>query len=113
MTEPSRLDDVDLSAESLEDLHRFQKRLEKEIKLRQLEKARIARKALRETAREHGFALNELVGSGSRSESRRPVVRFRHPEDRGKTWGGRGRKPEWVREWEAQGGRLDDLRVDR
>lgn len=103
---------VELSGYELEDLTKARKRIDKEIKLRQMEQARIARKAIRETAREYGFNLNDLINT-PKSESRTRTVRFRHPEDRSKTWGGRGRKPAWVREWQDAGGSLDDLRVER
>jgi len=37
-------------------------------------------------------------------------VKFRHPEDAGKVWTGRGRKPGWIVDLE-QSGRIDSARI--
>lgn len=110
------LQDIDLKPYDLGDLTDFRQRLDKEIKLREMEKARMAKKALRETANAYGYNLNDLIKPTSperrrQGGNRARVVRFRHPDDDAKVWGGRGRKPAWVREWQAAGGTLDDLRV--
>jgi len=109
----TQLDDVDLNGCEMDDLKQFRQKLDKEIKLRELDQARVARKALRETAKSYGFNLNDLVKteSSARNRPRKPRVRFRHPDAPEKTWGGRGRKPAWVREWQEAGGTLDAIRV--
>ena len=38
-------------------------------------------------------------------------VKYRHPENAGLEWTGRGRKPKWVEAWVANGGSLDNLLV--
>lgn len=38
-------------------------------------------------------------------------IRYRHPDNPSITWTGRGKKPQWVITWIADGGSLDDLDV--
>jgi DNA-binding protein H-NS len=78
-----------------------------------------ARQAAEEAASKYGFSLAELgVTAGSKGRGRRksraagPVnpPKYRHPTDPRKTWSGRGRKPEWIKEAERDG-TLDKLAI--
>ena len=98
----------------IKDLERLKKDIDKEIASRRKHEERQAREELKEVAAKYGFTLNELVSGVSipkgRSQSK-PEDKFRHPDDPSKTWTGRGRKPKWVKEWEAAGCSMDDLTV--
>ena len=70
--------------------------------MRNLEKTRKtdAKKAVRATAKEYGFTVEELFdlpvspkGSGPKGEPK-----YRNPENQDETWSGRGRKPQWIKE---------------
>ncbi|MCO6441852.1 MAG: H-NS histone family protein [Nitrococcus mobilis] len=105
---------MDLSKYTIKDLERLKKDIDKEIASRRKHEERQAREEIKEVAAKYGFTLNELVGGISipkgRSQSK-AQGKFQHPEDPTKTWTGRGRKPNWVKEWEAAGCSIDDLRA--
>ena len=105
---------MDLAKYSTPDLNQLKKDIDKELKKRRRQDVKEAQKELKKVAEKYGLAVSELVGgSGSKSATKGAAnVRFRHPEDPSKGWSGRGRKPSWIKEWEAKGRSLDDLRVD-
>jgi DNA-binding protein H-NS len=47
-------------------------------------------------AKELGFSLASLVGTGAVKEKTPAIAKFAHPDDPSITWSGRGRKPNWV-----------------
>lgn len=103
---------MDLSKYSSEELRQLRSDIDAELKTRRREDARLAQSELKSVAEKYGFSLNELVGATAPKASGKPsTVRFRHPEDPGKVWSGRGRKPVWVKEWEHTGRSLEKLRV--
>lgn len=108
---------MDLSRYQLQQLNQLKKDIDRELASRRNDDARKARRELREVAEKYGFDLNDLVsGAATRSDSggRRGAsgsVRFRHPSDPSRTWTGRGRKPTWIKEWEAAGRSLEKLRL--
>lgn len=70
----------------------------------QLEKLDVQRKqdalkAVAEAAEKYGFSLDELATAnrlGRRSGSlMKGVAKYAHPDDKSKTWTGKGRKPKW------------------
>ncbi|TNC45043.1 H-NS histone family protein [Rubellimicrobium rubrum] len=85
-----------------------------------------ALKAAEDLAREHGFSLAELVGSGtakgrSAGTKRGPRAdatssapsnaKYRNPDNADQTWSGRGRRPAWFNEALAQGRSAEELRA--
>lgn len=105
---------MDLSRYNSGELQQLKNDIDKELNQRRKQEAKQAQQELKEVAEKYGFSLSELVPSsaakGTRSNSK-GTVRFRHPQDPSKTWSGRGRKPVWVKEWEAAGRSLDEARV--
>lgn len=104
---------MDLSKYGIKDLQELKKDIDKEISSRRKQEEKKAREELKKVAAEYGFSLNELVGGqAAKPKSRaKGTVKFRHPDDPSKTWSGRGRKPVWIKEWEAAGRSLDDLKA--
>lgn len=106
---------MNLSKYSVKELEKLKKDIDKEIGARRKHEERQAREELKEVAAKYGFTLNELVGgTPAKPKSRsvdKPQEKFRHPDDPTKTWTGRGRKPKWVKEWEAAGCSIDDLKA--
>ncbi|KAB7628411.1 H-NS family nucleoid-associated regulatory protein [Alkalilimnicola sp. S0819] len=103
---------MDLSKYSLEELRELQKDLERELRARRKEEARRAQKELKEVAEKYGFSLSDLVGASPARTTAKGKPRFRHPDDASKTWSGRGRKPFWIKDWEASGRSLSELAID-
>lgn len=62
-----------------------------------------------------GFTPMELLKHFgiTRSGKKRKTVLYRNPDNEEETWGGRGRKPAWVKAWLEGGKSLDDLKVDK
>jgi len=106
---------MDLSRYTSNELQQLKKDIDKEIERRRKQEAKQAQQELKDVAQKYGFSLSELMPSssakGTRSTSK-GTIRFRHPQDPTKTWSGRGRKPVWVKEWEAAGRSLEEARVD-
>lgn len=104
---------MNISKMSSQELRQLAQDVERELKKRRKDEVKAAQRELKAVAERYGFGLNELVGAGGvRGESpARGVPRFRHPDDDSKTWSGRGRKPSWVKEWEATGRALSDLQI--
>ncbi len=104
---------MDLTKHSTPELNQLKKDIDKELKKRRRQDVKEAQKELKQVAEKYGLAVTELVpGGATKSATKAGVVRFRHPEDPNKGWSGRGRKPRWIKDWEAKGRSLDELRVD-
>ena len=62
-----------------------------------------ARKAAEKAAKEHGFALDDIVGSSkakTKSSKRRNTPlppKYKNPDNPSENWSGRGRQPEWYK----------------
>lgn len=106
---------MNLAKLSSQELRQLQRDIDTEIAARRKEEQKQAKRELKEVADKYGFALEDLVKgstSGAKRSSRgSTAVRFRHPDDPSRTWSGRGRKPFWVKEWEAAGRSVDELRA--
>ncbi len=103
---------MDLSNYTTEQLNQLKKDIDVEIQSRRKEDAKKAQQEMKQVAERYGFTLNDLVSGQPAKTRAKGKVRFQHPSDAGKTWSGRGRKPVWIKEWEAGGRSLDELRVD-
>lgn len=104
---------MDLSNYSTPELNQLKKDIDKELNKRRRQDVKQAQKELKEVADKYGLSVSDLVpASGGKSAGRSGTIRFRHPEDPNKGWSGRGRKPAWIKDWEAQGRSVDELRVD-
>jgi len=103
---------MNLSKYTTQELYQLKKDVDKELKSRRRDDAKKAQKEMKAVAEKYGFNLNELMGSQSQRGGRSAAqVRYQHPQDSSKTWSGRGRKPVWIKEWEATGRPLDELKV--
>lgn len=65
-------------------------------------------------AEEAGYDVGELFGFGTKIKGKRPakVVKYRHRTDPVLTWGGRGKRPQWLHDWLAGGGSLEALLIE-
>ena len=99
---------IDLSKLSIEELQALARDIETEVVTRRAaEKERVLNQ-MRELAGSLGMTLEELLreekGVGS------PVPpKYRHPDNPGLTWSGRGKRPIWNNEALASGKTLEDL----
>ncbi len=106
---------MDLSKYSVKELDDLKGQIDKEIKRRRRDEAKEAQRELKAVAEKYGFSLTELVGGvpgGAKGGARGKVpMKYRHPSDADTGWSGRGRKPSWVKDWEASGRDLEELRI--
>ena len=72
---------------------------------------------LRAAIRLYGFTAHELGLSGSAGKGKPPAAReakYANPKNPAQTWaGGKGKRPNWVREHLERGGKLEALLVAR
>lgn len=71
---------------------------------------------LEEQAREMGFSLSELTGTGRKRRGAGAVAakgaaKYANPANPADTWSGRGRRPAWVNAALEAGKGLDDLAI--
>jgi DNA-binding protein H-NS len=87
---------IDPDKLSLKDLKSLQKDLVKAIaSYKDCQKAD-ARAKVKAFAKDLGFSLADLIGTEGVKTTRAPAaVKYRHPENPGLTWSGRGRRPLW------------------
>lgn len=117
---------MDLKSLSLGELGALNKRIAREIEVRErVGKADVIKK-LRKLAAAEGFALEELLsvpqqpqpaapakakrGRKAAAQKRAPLpVRYAHPGNPELKWSGRGRRPSWVELWTQNGGAMSAL----
>ncbi|MEO1774018.1 MAG: H-NS histone family protein [Pseudomonadota bacterium] len=104
---------INLEKLSLEELRQLEKDVLSAIASFEKRKRNEALAAVAAAAKEHGFDLADLLGDEKTSKGRKQPLppKYQHPEDPSKTWSGRGRQPEWVKESLAGGKPLADLLI--
>ena len=103
---------MDLSNYTTEQLNQLKKDIDKEVQSRRKEDSKKAQQEMKQVAERYGFTLNDLVPGQQPAKTRaKGKAQFQHPTDASKTWTGRGRKPVWIKDWEAEGRSLDELRI--
>jgi len=99
---------IDLAKLSLDELQTLARDIETEIVTRRAaEKERVLNQ-VRELAASIGMTPEELL-RGERGTGAAVAVKYRHPDNPGLTWSGRGKRPTWVNEALDAGKTLDDL----
>jgi len=109
---------IDLEKMSREELTELRARIDEALATLAERERLAALEAAEEAAKAHGYSLAELTAVGSTSRRRGKAKassaanppKYRHPEDPKKTWSGRGRKPQWIKEAE-EAGTLDSLAI--
>ena len=116
---------MELASLSLGELEKLKAKIEKEIDNRSRKQRGQALDEIKTIAAKFGLKLEDLVTNGPAKKPGRPkgakvakpakkaaAARFRHPDNPALTWsGGRGRRPQWIKDWEASGRSLDEARV--
>ena len=107
-------DQIPLAELSLSQLRTLEKAVPREIERKEREQRRLAFEAVEQRAQEVGLSRADLrarfSGNGVHGKSPKPERLYRHPETH-QEWAGRGRRPQWVKEFEAQGGDLATIEM--
>ncbi len=101
---------MDLSSLSIQDLRNLQEQIKQQLKKREHLEVAKAREQILAIAHSVGIALKDLVGSNPRKTGT-VAARFRNPANPSQQWTGRGRQPQWIKDWLASGKSLDEVRV--
>ena len=97
---------------SLTELQAYHKEVEAAIKGYEKKKLTEALAAVRATAKEHGFTLEDLIGGKAAGKATaKGVAKYANPADSSQTWSGRGRQPAWIKEALAAGKSLDTMAI--
>jgi DNA-binding protein H-NS len=102
---------MDLTALSIAELNTLQGDISREIARRRKSEADSLVNEFRKRASELGLSLDDLMTGKSTAKRGKVAVKYRHPDDAGLTWTGRGKKPLWVDAWLNAGNSIDRLAV--
>jgi DNA-binding protein H-NS len=101
---------MDLSHLSVRELNRLAKEAAETAQLRQKAGLAEAKHQARELLKPFGIKVHfsikpprELAEKRLKKPTKKVAQKYGHPEDRSKTWSGRGIKPHWVRALEEEG----------
>lgn len=101
---------VDISNLSVAELEALRGSIENVIGNRRQTELLSLRQAIEDMVEEAGFTLEEVM-QATASKKRTVAPKYQNPADNSQTWSGRGRKPGWVEELLASGGKLDDCLI--
>jgi DNA-binding protein H-NS len=90
-----------------DELRAFISQAEGILKQRDDERKARAIEDARATLAAAGLTLKDLGGKGNKQNGKGPVYHsgrtYQHPTDKSLVWNGKGKKPNWLRELEAEG----------
>ena len=95
---------------SFTETEQIQKEAEQAMKVAKAREMRAALAAAEKAAAEFGFSLSELTSQRTGKAAKSPP-KYAHPENPCKTWTGKGRPPNWVREHVQAGKPIEDLAI--
>ena len=98
---------------SFAELKALQDDISTEMEVRQKEERQKLLQEFRDKAKDLGISLDDLL-AGQKGKARisgKVAAKYVHPDDRGLTWTGRGKRPRWVSDWLDSGRSLDALKV--
>jgi DNA-binding protein H-NS len=97
---------------TLDELQAHQKEVDAAIRDYEKKRKVEALAAVRETAKQYGFTLEELLGGKSPAKATtKGIAKYANPADPSQTWTGRGRQPGWVKEALAAGKDLESMAI--
>ena|SRR5690349_4391180 len=105
---------IDLSKLSIPELQDLAKEIEQEIVARREQERERVLSQMRELAGSIGMSLEDLLkqergGRAPRAAAGAVAAKYRHPDNPGLTWAGRGKRPQWITEWLESGRTLEEL----
>lgn len=110
---------IDLSKLSFQEMTELRTKLDTAIATRQKEEQNKAREKILEIAKSLGMSVQDLVGASpgkaqraGNKESKPVAAKYQNPANDKELWTGRGRQPNWVKEYTSQDGKkIDDLLI--
>lgn len=102
---------MNLATLTMAQLRDLQAKVQQELSGRERDDLNKAREQIRMIAQQAGIPLKQLMLEDVPARSSKVAVRYRHPDNAAEQWTGRGRQPQWVKNWLASGKSIDLLRV--
>lgn len=105
---------MDISNLSLPELQSLLEIIPEEITRRKRQEKQRVLQEMEVLASAAGFSLAELFDPKSvipAKVKKTVAIKYRHPENSGLEWTGRGRQPKWVAEFLAAGGTIEQLAI--
>ncbi len=106
---------IDLEKLSQAELDALIANAERQKKKMHRQKINDVRRNLTSLAKEAGYTIDELFGTGGRKTSSRTGTKvppkYRNPANPDQTWTGRGKRPRWFNEALAKGRKEGDMRI--
>ena len=103
---------VDLKKLSAKELDSLQSNIQAELSRKKQEQKREVVKEVKALLAKYGMTLDDLPGRRRTTGKTKTTVAPKYQDKKsGKTWTGRGRKPKWVADHLAKGGKLADLAI--
>ena len=103
---------MELSRMSIGELNNLQGKINAELKMREQQEVARARDEINAIAKKIGMPLKDIIGSHRQGKATPKAARYRHPSNASLNWSGRGRQPNWVKDWVASGHPMDELRIN-
>lgn len=107
------MSEINLPSFNTAELKELLQRIPEELERRKKEELESLRQEVRALAKERGYNIEDLLPkSPKEAVAKRTVApKYRSPDDHNLVWTGRGRQPAWVRDFLANGGALDELKI--
>lgn len=106
---------IDLEKLSQSELDALIANAERQKKKIHRQKINDVRRNLTSLAKEAGYTIDELFGTGVRKVSSRTgtkvAPKYRNPANPDQTWTGRGKRPRWFNDALAKGRKEGDMRI--
>jgi DNA-binding protein H-NS len=102
---------MDLSHFSLAELRNLQDDIGKQMKKREQDELAKAREEIMSIAQGVGLSVKDLLGAVVPAKRGSVAAQFGNPANAAQQWTGRGRQPNWVKEWIAEGKDKDLLKL--
>lgn len=107
---------MDLTKLSSTQLRDLQEQVAAELKQRSSQDRAEALEQIHAIARGVGLPLKELLSNPGKGVLRggrtgKVAAQYRNPADAAQQWTGRGRQPQWVRDWVAGGNDIAGLKI--
>lgn len=103
----------DLSKYSVAQLEDLEIQIIDELKTRHFLSVSQAREQILHIARNAGISVAQLASLKIPKAAKTSSVpmKYRNPANTAQEWSGRGRQPDWVKQWIASGKSLDKVRI--
>lgn len=105
--------DINLDTLDRNELQKLRQQIDKRMDQLAVEEQKAALDAAEKAAAQHGYSLAELTGMkkarGKAANVNPP--KYRNPENPSQTWTGKGRRPQWIKDAEANGTDLSKFAI--